>query len=223
VSADTAFAPTHHVPDGGIASWSSPDPQRGADGRLAGGLPVRLLEENTGWAHVRCTNGWETWVDARLLVAGASGGTSPPVWSPLTVWLGIVGAALAIGGSFLPWYSAGAIHITAWDLRLVTLVTHEPSNVAIDAGPILMVVVLAVLPLLTRRVLPGWAALGLAGVPATIGVLAVILYGDLPEPRPDLGIGVLVTFAGGLVMGAGVALSPRLLPRPLVRVVWVDG
>lgn len=182
-------------------------------------LPVQVLEENTGWAHVRCSNGWETWVDARLLVVEASGPDRVPAWSPLTVWLGIIGAALAIGGSFLPWYSAGPADVTAWDLRLVTLVTHDPSDVAIDAGAVLMVVVLAALPLLTRRVLPGWAALGLAGVPTTIGVLGVILYVDLPEPRPDLGLGLFVTLMGGLVMGAGVAVSPRLLPRPLVRVV----
>jgi len=216
---EAGFAPTHRVPNRGMQSWSTPDPQRAADGYLAARLPVQLLEATTGWAHVRCSNGWETWVDTRLLVVSAPGRDPASAWSPLTVWLGIIGAALAIGGSFLPWYSAGPLDLTAWDLRVVTLVTHDPSDLAIDAGLVLMAVVLVGLPLLTRRVLPGWASLGLAGLATTIAVLAILLYVDLPEPRPDLGIGLFLTLVGGLVMGAGVAVSPRLLPRPLVRVV----
>jgi hypothetical protein len=133
------------------------------------------------------------------------------------VLLSLVGAALAVVGSFLPWYSAGPVDVTAWDLRVVSLVTHEASDTSIDAGPILLIVILAALPLLTKRLLPGWASLGLAAVPLVLGVLGILLYLDLPEPRPDLGVGLILTVIGGAVMGFGVLVSPRLLPRPLIR------
>src|SRR5262245_51706752 len=63
-----AFTPTHTAPPGGMQTWSKPDPSSAPDNQLGGGLPVQLLEETVGWGHVRCSNGWECWVDARLLV-----------------------------------------------------------------------------------------------------------------------------------------------------------
>lgn len=76
---DAAFEPTHSVPPDGISTWSTPDPSAAPDNRINPGLPVQVLEETTGWAHVRCSNGWECWVDARLLIATA---TPPPAAAP---------------------------------------------------------------------------------------------------------------------------------------------
>jgi SH3-like domain-containing protein len=66
--ATSEFQPTHEVPPGGMDTWTNPDPQARPDGRLDPGLPVAVVEETTGWARVRCSNAWETWVDAALLV-----------------------------------------------------------------------------------------------------------------------------------------------------------
>ena len=236
------FAPTHRVPDGGMPSWSTPDPAQAADGSLEGTLPVQVLEETTGWAHVRCSNGWECWVDAGRLVAtdaasstapvpgpppvpapaqaaapAAAGAAGPNVRSVPSVWLSIMGAALAIVGGFLPWYSAGGIDVNAWDIRILTLFTREESDLAVLTGVLLLIAALSVLPLLTGRLLPGWASMALAGVPTIIGVAGLTFYYDLPDPRPDLGIGLFMTLVGAVVMAGGAAVSPRLLPRPLIR------
>ena len=72
-----AFTATHAAPPGGMQTWSTPDPAAAPDNQLGGGLPVQLLEETVGWGHVRCSNGWECWVDARLLVALGAARTRP--------------------------------------------------------------------------------------------------------------------------------------------------
>lgn len=66
---DAGFRPSHVAPSAGLLAWDVPDPSRTAAHRLDPNLPVQLLEETTGWARVRCSNGWQTWVDATQLVA----------------------------------------------------------------------------------------------------------------------------------------------------------
>jgi hypothetical protein len=71
IQAATRYAPTHHVPDGGISAWSRPDAALQAEQTLAAGLDVMVTEQRPdGWAHIVCSNTWEAWVDGRLLVAG---------------------------------------------------------------------------------------------------------------------------------------------------------
>ncbi|MFC5911151.1 hypothetical protein [Streptacidiphilus monticola] len=62
------FRPTHVVPPDGLPSWSAPDPAQPSV-PLDPVLPVRLTEVIGDWGHVTCSNGWQTWVDSRLLVA----------------------------------------------------------------------------------------------------------------------------------------------------------
>lgn len=308
----TVFTPTHEVPDGGTAAWSTPDPAAAPDSRLDAGLPVEVLEETTGWARIRCSNEWEAWVAAAALVPlvrpgvspGVSTGTSPdepgafrpthrvgpspldardrpdfdhevaarldpglevaevarwgewvhircsndweawvdarqleplgapgvpsgmtpggvsglpgtsaevpaaPVVSsakparPLDLYLPMGGAALVVLGSFLPWFSAGGFSVSAWDLRFVGLFTHEATDIALDTGPVLMLVLLAALPLLTRRPLPRWAVALLGGLALLCAVLALAL----PDPKPDPAVGLFLTLLGGVVMlGSAVA------------------
>jgi hypothetical protein len=296
---DDGFAPTHEVPAGGLPTWAQPDPTRPADHRVDGGIPVQVLEENLGWAHIRCSNTWEAWVDGRLLVplatagfvpthrvpatgldarprpdvnlaptarldagipvavedswgewvkvrcsngwtawvdgrnlptataadavapgavapatAAASAGAPSATSSPLALWLPIAGAALAILGGVLPWYSVGGESISAWDIPVDTLVTHDASDFFLDTGPVLLVLALAALPLLTRRLLPPWAYLALAAVAIVLAVLGFVLYLDFDEPRPDLGIGLILTMIGGLVIGGGALAGPG---GPLAR------
>jgi len=284
----TEFTPTHEVPAPGIDAWTTPDPAVSPDARLDAGLPVELLEETTGWAHVRCSNGWETWVAAAPLVAlappadgfapthrvgpspldardrpdqhhdvasrldpwlpvaeverwggwvhvrcsngweawvdggqlvpytetvvpGAAGSTAPtaptapssttPV-SPVEQYLPIGGASLAIVGSFLPWFSAGGFSISAWDLPFVGLFTHETSNSGLDTGPVLLLLVIAGLPLLTRRPLPSWSVGTLGGLAVLCAVLALLL----PDPKPDAAVGLFLTLIGGAVMIAAAVM-----------------
>ncbi|MGW6551742.1 hypothetical protein ACWGBV_15975, partial [Streptomyces sp. NPDC055051] len=63
----SGFRPTHVVPRGGLSAWQAPDPGRPTV-PLDAFLPVRLVERTGDWGRVLCSNGWEAWVDARLLV-----------------------------------------------------------------------------------------------------------------------------------------------------------
>ena len=66
-AADTGFRPTHRAPAGGLDAFDAPG-AAAPTARLDPGLDVLVLEQQGDWAHVRCSNGWETWVDARMLV-----------------------------------------------------------------------------------------------------------------------------------------------------------
>lgn len=60
---------TRRAPEGGLATWAEPDPARSPGQRIGAGLEIDVLEQRPdGWARVRCSNGWEAWVDGRLLV-----------------------------------------------------------------------------------------------------------------------------------------------------------
>jgi hypothetical protein len=135
------------APPDGLPTWSVPDPSRAFDNYLAGGLPVQVVEETTGWAHIRCDNGWEAWVDGRALVPVGRTARSPAsgaeALTSLAVWLPIAGATLAIVGSFLPWYSQGGFDASAWDIRFVSLSTHQATDAELDTGPALLVLVIA--------------------------------------------------------------------------------
>lgn len=70
------FVATHRVPPVGLAAYADPTREQPPTARLDPGLPVQLVEQRAAWAHVRFENGWECWVDAKLLVP--EGGP----WSP---------------------------------------------------------------------------------------------------------------------------------------------
>ena len=62
------FVATHLVPAEGMPAWAAPEPTSSPVSTLAGSLDVELLEQRSdGWALVRCSNEWTTWVDGRLL------------------------------------------------------------------------------------------------------------------------------------------------------------
>jgi hypothetical protein len=81
------WRPTHIVPDGGMPTWSAPNPAMASDNALPGGLEVEVVEqrhdEQRAWAQVRCANEWTAWVDGALLVGpSASSVTGPPSAGP---------------------------------------------------------------------------------------------------------------------------------------------
>ena len=63
----TGWAATHRAPREGMDAWSTPDPGEEPASELDGGVEVQVLETAGEWARVLGSNGWEGWVDGRLL------------------------------------------------------------------------------------------------------------------------------------------------------------
>jgi hypothetical protein len=64
------WAPSHAVPAGGMAAWATPDGSQPAVATLDPALPVQVIEQHNGWAHIVCSNGWEAWVNGGQLTPG---------------------------------------------------------------------------------------------------------------------------------------------------------
>ena len=71
------YRQTHVVPTEGLPAWAGPDGSAAPAATLDPGLDVMLIEQQADWAHVRCSNGWEAWVDARRLVSAPAPATAP--------------------------------------------------------------------------------------------------------------------------------------------------
>jgi hypothetical protein len=212
-----SFTTNAIVPPRGLDARSTADPNAPVAARLDAGLPVTVAERQGDWARVVCSNGWEAWVDGRLLVApgspAASGATAPAArtsTSGLAVagigLLSFLGAIAAALGGFLDWWSTGGISLTAWDIPMKYLVTGDVGD-GVKAGPFLLVVVLVALPLATRRALPAAALYGIGLVPTLIAGVALI-RGLRQDPSLDPRIGLVLTLAGGvLILAEGFGIG----------------
>jgi hypothetical protein len=85
------YRQTHVVPTEGLPAWPGPDGSAAPAANLDPGLDVMLIESRGDWAYVRCSNGWEAWVDGRRLVVSAPSPSTvptpqaaPPTWAPPT-------------------------------------------------------------------------------------------------------------------------------------------
>ena len=120
--------------------------------------------------------------------------------------LAAVGAALAVGGGFLPWLDALGGSLDAWQLPVQRLVGSTFSGVTV--GPFLLVTVIALLPLATRRRVPAVLCV-LAGAVATNAAGMALVLALRSGPGVSPGIGTVVTIVGGfLVIFGSVRLSP---------------
>jgi hypothetical protein len=63
------YEQTHVVPTEGLPAWAGPDGSVPPAANLDPGLDVMVVETRSEWAHIRCSNGWEAWVDSRRLIA----------------------------------------------------------------------------------------------------------------------------------------------------------
>ncbi|HMF03850.1 MAG TPA: hypothetical protein VKH17_03475 [Acidimicrobiia bacterium] len=72
------YTQTHVVPTEGLPAWAGPDGSVAPAANLDPGLDVMLLDRRGEWAYIRCSNGWEAWVDGRRLMMSAS--------APSTAW-----------------------------------------------------------------------------------------------------------------------------------------
>jgi hypothetical protein len=76
------YSQTHVVPTEGLPAWAGPDGSAAPAANLDPGLDVMLIEFRADWAHVRCSNGWEAWVDGRRLVVLAPAPTTASTPAP---------------------------------------------------------------------------------------------------------------------------------------------
>jgi hypothetical protein len=76
------YRQTHVVPTEGLPAWAGPDGSAAPAATLDPGLDVMVLGEQGAWAHIRCSNGWEAWVDARRLVVSAPAPATTPTPAP---------------------------------------------------------------------------------------------------------------------------------------------
>src|SRR5256884_9554542 len=76
------YSQTHVVPTDGLPAWAGPDGSAAPAANLDPGLDVMLIELRGDWAHVRCSNGWEAWVDGRRLIVSAPAPTTAPTPAP---------------------------------------------------------------------------------------------------------------------------------------------
>jgi SH3-like domain-containing protein len=209
------FRPTRAVPSTGLDARAMPDANRPADARLDPGLQVEVVDEWQGWAHVKCDNDWETWVDGRALVPLTAPTTAPSL-AGMAVAVALP-AALAIVASLLPWFSSPFGDANAWDIKLVSLFTHDSTDIDLKTGPVLLVLALIALALIAVRMAPFASILAFATVGALVfllGAAGLWLYFDSPDPRPELGIGLLLTFGSGMALAVAGYVAPALRPRP---------
>jgi hypothetical protein len=185
-----ANAGVRTIPSGGLPVWAAPDPATQPTSRAAPGLEVRVLEYAAGWAKIAFHNGWVGWVDARALAS------SKPALTPLPA----IGAALIVLGGFLPWVTAGGESGSAWDLPVMTLFDKFSTSQDPKTGLVLLVVLVAGVPYLTKKPFPPAVNLALAGIGAGAGLLAFRLINELQVVDP--GMGLVVTLVGAFVLGA---------------------
>jgi hypothetical protein len=76
------YTQTHVVPTEGLPAWAGPDGSAPPAANLDPGLDVMVLERRGEWAQIRCSNGWEAWVDGRRLVESAPATAPAPTQSP---------------------------------------------------------------------------------------------------------------------------------------------
>jgi hypothetical protein len=76
------YSQTHAVPNEGLPAWAGPDGSGPPAANLDPGLDVMVFESRGQWAHIRCSNGWEAWVDARRLIVSAPARAAAPAPPP---------------------------------------------------------------------------------------------------------------------------------------------
>ena len=234
----TDFAPTHQAPFPGLATWPEPDASATPGPAIGARLPLALVSEQGAWARVRCENGWEAWVDGRLLEPLGGIPTAPPAPPPpappppappvpaataapaIRPSIPLVGAGVAALSVFLPWISVGGPSANAFDVPVSFLFSYEDAT---KSGLGLGLLVLGVAGATAAVIVRGGDArlrrsLGSALVSVTVlfalqlqrllGALGDGGFVDPPSLPSALGFGALLAVAGG----AAAAFAP--MPEP---------
>jgi hypothetical protein len=64
----SGYQPTHRVPWTGMYAWAAPDIRMPIAATMDPDLDVAVVGWYGDWAQILCSNGWQAWVDGRLLV-----------------------------------------------------------------------------------------------------------------------------------------------------------
>jgi hypothetical protein len=201
--------PTHHVPPGGLATWTQPDGGSAQAEPLAPGTPVAIVADGgNGWSLVRRNDGLQAWVDGRQLVAGPpAAAAAAPVADPVPTAPPIAFAPLT-----LPPEPAARRHRGRLVLKAAMVVVSLGAGLASwlllqDAGPSTAQAI-SVAMLVLSTILYGVALAGIRRpgrvrpVPellrAGLAVAGVIAIRDLTRSTPEL---VLPVALAGLVLG----------------------
>ncbi len=188
-----------------------------------------MREERGAWAEVLCSNGWSAWVDGRRLVGIGAPATSPPPSGPTPAGAQpgasldletvkrlatppVVGAAVLVLGTLLPWTRSDFGSGSAFDVPLSILWSTTASS-GIKLGVLLLLlglaggVVASLADVQRFRVVVG-------GVAALCIVVFVIqlqraLSGSSLNVGDVVGFGVLVALAGAIAL----AVAPLVWQR----------
>ena len=159
-----AFRATHTAPTKGLRTWPEPGAQASGPS-LDPHLAVSVTQVWGDWAHIRCENGWEAWVDNRQLVAVGGAAAPMPSVAPVAAAPAAAGAAkgsansnfvrpsratlvttlgagaLAVG-SFLPWvdYASGTATVSAHDVPVGYLFDYKNTTGGLKIGLLLLVI-----------------------------------------------------------------------------------
>jgi hypothetical protein len=219
----------------GLNCRAKADPTAPVIARMDPLLQVRVVERAGDWARVVCSNAWEAWIDARRLLtlddgaaqllqalatmnqAGqrqqAGAGAARKLWiGPLA----LLGAAIAIGGTFLPWLTLGDFSIKAWDVSAQALYFGSSNTDGVKAGIPVLIAALVVWPLVVRRSMPGIIRLAVAAV-VIAAAGAAFVQGHRTDPSLNPGIGLFATLAGGLLIGVDHLMAGRVTSAPRAK------
>ena len=61
------WAATHRAPGEGLDAWADPDAGAEPSSEVEARVELQVIDTAGAWARVRGQNGWEGWVDGRLL------------------------------------------------------------------------------------------------------------------------------------------------------------
>src|SRR4051812_35090660 len=156
--------------------------------------PSRLSMAD-GWAHVGCSDGWPAWGGGRRLQPGHA---PEPQVSPVPV-LGAIGLALILLGTFLPWFTRGAMSVSSWRAPLWFVLANKTTIGGPKTGIALLMPLILLAPWLARRRVHWLVTTLLAAVATTLPVEAVARCMQLRHGI-HAGVGVLVTLSGGLIL-----------------------
>jgi hypothetical protein len=124
--------------------------------------------------------------------------------------LSVLGGAAIAGGGFLPWWTGFGESISAWDIPVMFLISESAGD-GVKTGPILLVAVLTLIPLLTRKPLLH----PLQALVAAVGINAALISLIRAEANGvGFGIGMFVTLGGGLLVGFDWFQGRRAVARP---------
>ncbi len=99
-TAGGVWAATHQAPREGLDAWTQPDPNVEPTAEVEGQAELQVLAVAGAWAQVRGQNGWEGWVDGRLLeqIDSAGGDQRAYVLLAIAVVVLVILAVLGLTG-----------------------------------------------------------------------------------------------------------------------------